>query len=123
MSRDTLTGLVNLTILIGVFVVSCGGLGYLAGRWVRRHRWPPFAIGALCAGISLIWPAIIISWAYYGAYHYQRRGPSDPGDAPGMLIASALFAGAPILFLLSLPLAIGGAVIGQRRKSLVSPIP
>lgn len=120
---DTLTGLINVAILIAVFVVSCGGLGYLAGRWVGRRRGRGFVIGALCAAIGLIWPAIVISWAYYEALHYQRRGPSDPGDAPGMLIASALFAGAPILFLLSLPLAVGGAVIGQRKKPVVSPIP
>jgi hypothetical protein len=123
MDRGTLLALMRLAVLIGVFVVSCGGLGYLAGRLVRRRRGRGFLIGALCAAIGLIWPAIIVSWAYYEALHYQRRGPSDPGDAPAMLIASALFAGAPILFLLSLPLAIGGAVIGQRRKSLVSPIP
>ncbi len=122
MDRDTLLALIRLAALIGVFVASCGGLGYLAGRWARRHRWPAFAIGALCVAISLIWPAIIISGAYYGAYHYQRRGPSDPGDAPAMLIASVLFAGAPFLFLVSLPLAIGGAVIGKRRTTPISSI-
>ena len=123
MDRGTLLALRRLAVLIGVFVVSCGGLGYLAGRLVRGRRGRGFLISALCAAIGLIWPAIIVGWAYYEAFHYQRRGPSDPGDAPGMLIASALFAGAPILFLLSLPLAVGGAVIGQRKKTLVSPIP
>ena len=120
MDRDTLLALIRLAVLIGVFVVSCGGLGYLAGRWVRRHRWPLSAIGALCAAISFIWPAIIIGWAYNEASHYQRRGPSDPGDAPAMLIASVLFAGAPFLFLVSLPIAITGAVIGKRGTTPVS---
>lgn len=114
---DTMKALIRLIALIGVFVVSCGGLGYLAGMCLRRSGWPSRVLPLVCVAIAFIWPAALLSFTYYGMTHYQRRDASDPGDAPAMVMAGAIFVGAPILFLLSLPLAIGGASLARRRRS------
>ena len=107
---------IRLAALLGAFVVSCAGLGYLAGAWVRRRRRPRGANVALCIAIAFIWPALLLGGVYHGASNYQRRDKNDPGDAPAMVIAGAIFVGAPILFALGLSLALGGASMARRRK-------
>jgi ABC-type spermidine/putrescine transport system permease subunit II len=114
--RDGVMVWLRITVTLGVFLVTCAGSGFLAGRWVRRRKWSPKVTAMLCVSIAFIWPAIAIGAAVYGMYHYERRGPNDPGDAPGMLLASVVFVGAPVLFALGLPLAVGGAFVASRRK-------
>jgi len=108
---------IRFIVAIGIFVLSCGGLGYLAGIWLRRSGWPSKILPLVCVAIAFIWPTALLGFAFYGMTHYQRRDASDPGDAPAMLMASSIFVGAPVLFLLSLPLAIGGASLARRRRS------
>jgi hypothetical protein len=107
---------IRFAALLGAFVVSCGGLGYLAGACSRRRSWPHGADIALCTAIAFIWPALLLGGVYHDASNYQRRDENDPGDAPGMVMAGAIFVGAPILFVLGLPLALGGASMARRKK-------
>ena len=107
---------IRFTVAIAVFVTSCAGLGYLAGLWARRREWPRKASVLMSVAIAFIWPAIVVGAALYGASQYQPRDASDPGDAPAYVLMGAIFVGAPILFVLSLPLALVGASMARRRE-------
>src|SRR5438105_1674580 len=73
--------------------------------------------GLMSVAIALLWPAIVIGDAIYGARHYQRQSPSDPGDAPAYVLIGVFLFLAPLLFLFSLSLALIGAHIARRRHS------
>lgn len=107
----------RLMMTMTILVTSCVGLGYLAGALERRRGWAPQLSVLLSVAIALIWPAIILGATLHGASHYQRRGPSDPGDAPVYVLMGAILFGAPVTFLVSLLLALGGTVLGRRRRT------
>src|SRR5215213_673810 len=96
----------RLATAIIVFVVSCIGLGYLAEFWVRRCGWPRWVSGLMTFAIAFLWPVIVVCYTIYDARRYLDLHPRD--DAPGMVVASVIFVGAPLLFVLSLPLAFVG---------------
>lgn len=104
-----------LAIAVIVFVTSCAGLGYLAGLLVRRRKWPGWMSGFMSVAIALLWPAFVIGEAIYGAGHYQRQSPSDPGDAPAYVLMGVFLFLAPLLFVIGLPLALIGSYIARRR--------
>jgi hypothetical protein len=68
------------------------------------------------AGIALIWPAVIVGVAFYGAVTYQRLDVNDPGDAPMYVLMGSILMGG-VLFVLSFPLALIGVHIARRGES------
>src|SRR6266705_1707036 len=112
---ETILAWIRLVAVIVIFVGSCTGLGYLSGRWVRRHEWPGWLTLPISVLIALIWPAILFGIAASGARHYQPRSPSDPADAPAMVLFSVIFFGAPALFGLSIPFALIGEWLSGRK--------
>ncbi len=114
MAADTNTTWSDLWVPIIVIATSSIGWGYVAGVLARRRSWSREACFLTSAAIAFLWPIIIIGVAWYGAFTYQRHDPYDPGDAPiYVLIGSVLVGG--VLFLLSLPLALGGAYVARNR--------
>lgn len=59
--------------------------------------------------------ALLVS-GLHDARNYHIRHPHD--DAPGMVVASVIYVGAPFLFIASLPPTIAGVVIASRKKRL-----
>ena len=116
MIRDTLMVWIRTAVAVGAFVASCAGLGYLAARLVRRREWSRKVTALLCIAIAFIWPVVLVGSAMYGMAHYHCPDPNVTCDGPAMFLVSAIFAGAPILFVLSLPLAVGGAFVAGRRN-------
>jgi RsiW-degrading membrane proteinase PrsW (M82 family) len=106
--------MVAITVIL-VFLTSCVGLGYLVAFWARRYKWPWWASGLLFLVISVLWPTIVISYMIFDAHRYLSQNPHD--DAPGMVVASTISIGAPLLFFLSLLLAIIGAFVAGRSDS------
>jgi len=102
-------------IVILVFLTSCVGLGYLVAFWARRHKWPWWASGIWFLIVSVLWPIIVVSYTIFDARRDLSQNPHD--DAPGMVVASTISIGAPLLFFLSLLLAIIGAFIASRSDS------
>jgi hypothetical protein len=115
MDWNTILMWVRLATAIIVFVASCVGLGYLAEFWVRCHRWPRWIAGLISFAIAFLWPVIVVVYIIFDARRYQALHPHD--DAPGMVVASVIFVGAPFLFILSLPLALVGVLIARRRNA------
>jgi hypothetical protein len=107
---------VRLATAIIVFVASCIGLGYLAEFWVRRRKWPGLVSVLMSFAIAFVWPVMAVGYTVYDARRYLSMHPHD--DAPGMVVASVIFVGAPLLFILSLPLALIGILIVRRRDSV-----
>ena len=112
MDWDTIMMWVRLATAIIVFVASCLGLGYLAGCWVRRRKWPGWVAGLMSFTVAFLWPVIVVVYIIIDARRYSALHPHD--DAPGMVVASVIFVGAPLLFMLSLPLALIGVWISRR---------
>src|SRR5262245_39379027 len=110
----------RLAAILTVFVGSCTGLGYLAGWFVRRFALPRWLMVPITILIASIWPAILFADVTYAARQYQPRGPSDPADAPALLVMSAVFVGLPTLFALSVPLAMLGYRLSRRKTLLRS---
>lgn len=114
MDWNTIIIWVRLATAIIVFVASCVGLGYLSQFWVRRRKWPGWIAGLMSFAFALLWPVIVVAYIVFDARRYQALHPHD--DAPGMVVASVIFVGAPFLFVLSLPLILIGVLIARRRN-------
>src|SRR2546423_11413182 len=106
---------VLLVVAIIIFVTSCIGLGYLTRFWVRHRQWPGWASGLTSLAAALLWPIIVVGYIIFDARRYQSQHPHD--DAPGMVVASTISVGAPLLFLLSLSLVVIGLLIADRRNA------
>jgi len=106
---------VRLATAIIIFVASSVGLGYFAEFWVRRLQWPKWVSGLLLFAIAFLWPTIVVIYTIYDARRHLSLHPHD--DAPGMVVASVIFVGAPFLFVVSFPLALVGAWIAHRRDA------
>jgi hypothetical protein len=105
----------RLTTAITIFLTSCVALGYFAERWLRRHDWPGWVSGLMTFGIAVLWPVIVVAYVIYDANRYLVQHPHD--DAPGMVVVSVIYVGAPFLFLCSILPAVVGALIARRRNS------
>lgn len=105
----------RLAVAIAIFVGSCVGLGYIAESWVRRREWPGWFTGVMSFAIAFIWPVIVVAYTLFDAGRYHSQHPHD--DAPGMVVASVIWVGAPFLFVCSIPPAVVGAIIARRRNS------
>jgi hypothetical protein len=101
-------------IFLIVFVASCIGLGYLVEFLVRHRGWPRWISGLMSFAIAFLWPSIVVCYTIYDARRYSSLHPHD--DAPGMVVASVIFVGAPLLFVLSFPLALVGVFIARRQN-------
>ena len=108
--------LIRLAVAIIVFATSCIGLGYLAGFWVRRRRWPGWISVLMAFAISCLWPVIVVGYVIYTGNLYSAQHPGD--DAPAMLFVSVICVVVPVLFFLGLPLAVIGSLIARRRGSI-----
>ena len=106
---------VRLAISISVFVTTCGGLGYFADFLIRRWKWRVWILPLAVLAIAFIWPILLVTYTIYDARRYQAAHPRD--DAPGMVVYSMMVAGAPILFVASIPPTVVGAFISRLRGS------
>ena len=106
---------IRLAIAIMIYIASSVGLGYLAGFWVRQHKRPGWVSGLLSAIIALLWPAILVGYTIFDARRHLSQHPSD--DAPGMVVVSVIHVLAPMLFVLTLFLALAGVGIADVRYS------
>lgn len=107
----------RLATAIIVFSVSCVGFGYLAAVFVHRRKWSAWVLGLLVLVIAFFWPVIVVLYTLHDAGQYHSQHPHD--DAPGMVVISVIYVGAPFLFVASIPLTVIGAVIARRRNSHV----
>jgi len=107
-------GFIRLALILTVYVGSCVGFGYLAGRFARQHNWPCYTRRILTVFIALIWPAVIVCTTFCDTSHYQRRNANDPGDSPGYVRLGAI-AAAPVVFIMSVLLTHCGINLSQQR--------
>jgi hypothetical protein len=98
-----------------LFVGSCFGMGYFIGRR-RAIQQSLLLIGVSAVCAAVVWPVLVIAFTVHTGRQYQPRGPSDPVDAPVMLLMSMLFVGGPILFAISLLLVVAGIVIARQKS-------
>ena len=103
----------RLATAIVVFLTTCAVLGYFAEFWVHRRGWPGWILGLMVLVIALLWPVIVVLYTVHDARRYLSQHPHD--DAPGMVVVSVIYVGAPFLFVASLLPAIVGAVIARLR--------
>jgi len=121
MEWKTIMMWVRLVGAIMVFATSCSGLGYLAGSRACKHKWAAWAGCLAHFAIACFWPVIVVGYTIYDARRYLAQHPRD--DAPGMVVFSVLSVGAPLLFILSIPLAHIGMSLAQRRLSIERRLP
>ena len=96
-------------VVIVIYVASCVGLGYAAGTWVRRRRWPGWAGGLMALAIACLWPALAVGFVYYTGSRYLTEHPGD--DAPALAMGGVIYF-SPYIFMLSLLLALAGLFAG-----------
>jgi hypothetical protein len=96
-----------------VFAGTCLGMGYLVGRKLKA----PVIIGLSSVGAAVVWPVLLMAFTVYEGRSYTPYGPSDPVDAPGLLVLSMLFVGVPAVFGISLLLVLVGIVIARTKKA------
>ena len=105
----------RLATAIIVFVGSCVVLGYCAEYCVQRCKWRGWVLGLMVLAIAILWPVVVVLYTLHDARNYHLQHPHD--DAPGMVVASVIYVGAPFLFVASLPPTIAGVVMGRRKQS------
>ena len=105
----------RLAISIIVFAMSCALLGYFAEFCVHRRKWPGRVLGLMVLAIALLWPIVVVLYTIHDARNYLAQHPRD--DAPGMVVISVVYVGAPFLFFASLPPTIAGSVIARLKNS------
>jgi hypothetical protein len=105
----------RLATAIIVFVGSCVVLGYFAEYCVHRRKWRGWVLGPMVLAIGVLWPIVVVLYTLHDARNYHIQHPLD--DAPGMVVASVIYVGAPFLFVASLAPVIAGVVIGRRKHS------
>jgi hypothetical protein len=104
-----------LMAAIMVFAASCIGLGYIAGSRACKHKWAAWVGRLMHFAVACFWPVAVVGYTIYDARRYLAQHPRD--DAPGMVVLSMISVGAPLLFILSLPLAHSGMSLAGRRFS------
>lgn len=107
---------IRLAVAITVFVTSCVGLGYLAGSWIRRRKWPRWVGGLMSLAIACLWPAIIVGSVLYTGRRYAAEHPGEVNDAPAMVLAGVISI-SPVIFLAGLSLALVGLHVARRGDS------
>ena len=105
----------RLATAIIVFLGSCVVLGYFAEYYAHRCKWHAWILGLTILAIAVLWPIVVVLYTIHDARNYHIQHPHD--DAPGMVVASVIYVGAPFLFIASLPPTIAGVVIASRKKS------
>jgi hypothetical protein len=109
----------RLAVASIVFVTSCGGLGYLAGFCVCWRKWPRWVGGLMSFGIACLWPALAGGSVIYTGRHYVAEHPGEVNDAPAMVLMGVISI-SPLIFLVSLALALIGLHIARRGDSNVA---
>src|SRR6185295_1668705 len=107
---------IPLAIAILIFVLSCCGLGYLSGLWVRRRKWSGWIGGLMAFLIACLWPVIAVGFVIYTGSRYVAQHPGEVNDAPAMVLMGVVSM-SPFIFFFALALAIIGLSIARRRVS------
>ena len=105
---------VRLAIAGVLFIVTSGGLGYLADRCVSGRKWSRLLLGLALVFIATLWPIFILAFKLWTGRDYVRQHPHD--DAPAMVIAGIIYVVAPTLFIMSLLISSLGVSISRRRN-------
>jgi hypothetical protein len=121
MEWKTIMMWVRIVAAITVFATSCIGLGYIAGSCAYRHKWAAWVGCLMHFAIACFWPVVVVGYTIYDARRYLAQHPRD--DAPGMVVFSLVYVGAPLLFIFSLPLAHIGMSLAYRRLSIEGRLP
>ena len=100
--------------ILVVFISSCVGLGCLAGFLARRRSWRGWTIGVGALVVALVWPVVMLVAFLLTTGPCVPQSSSDPCDGPAMVLMSIIMM-APIVFIVSFLLALGGALIGWWR--------
>jgi len=116
MEQFPVLGWVRLLVALIVFVVSCTGLGYLAGVWSRQRAWSREICVLMSIAIALIWPAILIADSWHIATTCLPRNLDQVCDVPIYALIGAISFGAPVLFIISLTLVLPIALRARQRK-------
>ena len=95
-------------------VASCIGLGYLAGLWVRRLKWPGWVGGLMAFAVACLWPAIIVGFVLYTGSRHAAHHPDEVNDAPAMVLMGVIQV-SPVIFFFGLSFAATGLEIARRR--------
>jgi hypothetical protein len=75
----------------------------------------PNVLGLMVLAIAVLWPIVVVLYTIHDARNHLAQHPRD--DAPGMVVVSVIYFGAPFLFFASLPPTIAGSVIARRKNS------
>ena len=106
---------IRLTVAIVIFLTTCIGLGWLAGFIVRRYDWPGWLLALLVIAGACLWPVAVVLYTIHDARGYLLEHPHD--DAPGMVVVSVIYVGAPFLFFAGLLPIFTGVAIARRKTS------
>ena len=107
---------IRLTVAVVTFVTTCLGVGWLAGYIVRRNGWPGWLLALLVIASAFLWPVVVVLYTLHDARRYLLEHPHD--DAPGMVVVSVVYVGAPFLFFAGLLPIFAGVALARRKKSL-----
>jgi hypothetical protein len=107
-----MTGFVFVTAVV-VFLTSCMGFGYFAELLARRRKWRGWVSILLIFALAFIWPIFLIVYVIQDASRYLKLHPHD--DAPGMVVVSVVEVLAPLVFFMSFPPIVVGAMIARRK--------
>ena len=105
---------VRLALTGIAFIVTAGGLGYLAERYTTGRKWSPLLLGLALVFGATLWPIFILAFTLWTGRDYVREHPHD--DAPAMVVAGIIYVVAPTLFIMSLLISSLGVSIARRRR-------
>src|SRR5262245_22641619 len=104
---------IRLTVAIVIFVATCVGFGWLSEYIVHRNKWRGWVLALMVIASSVLWPITVVLYTIHDARRYLLQHPHD--DAPGMVVVSVIYVGAPFLFIASLLPIFAGAALARRR--------
>jgi hypothetical protein len=107
---------IPFAIAVIVFVMSCVGLGYLAGFLVRRRGWPGWVLGLMVFAIACIWPVMAVGFVLYTGGRYAAQHPGEVNDAPAMVLMGVIQV-SPYIFFFGLSFTVVGLCIARRGDS------
>ena len=64
---------IPLAIALAIFVMSCVGLGYIAGCQARGRKW---LIALSSVAIGCLWPVFLIAYVIYTGNRYTQPTPA-----------------------------------------------
>ena len=101
--------------LLGTFLASCFGLGFVAGYIARRHGWRAWTVGLGSTSVALLWPIVVLSAFLVTTGPCVPQSASDPCDGPAMLFVAIATVVMPLLFIIGFVFALSGGIIAWLR--------